>query len=224
MASLPKLMNQNSPKNHHHPPEEIANCLSHGLGFLAGLIATPFLLVSASRHSSSAEIVGASIFAGSVLLLYLASTLYHAAPHGSRAKRWLGVLDHTAIFILIAGTYTPFTLGVLKGAWGWSLFGIIWGLAGIGIFLKLKRGTAWRNLLSTGLYLGMGWLVVIAIRPLMLRVPLPGIMLLVAGGLAYSLGVPFYLTKNKPFYHFIWHLFVLAGTTFHFMAVLWYAW
>ena len=215
-------MNQELQKRPQTLAEEFANSLSHGVGFLAGVVATPFL-ISATRHSGAAAIVGACLFSGAVLLLYLASTLYHAMPHGSRAKRALAVFDHSAIFLLIAGTYTPFTLGVLHGKWGWSLFGIIWTLAVVGILLKVKRGTGWRNALSTCLYLGMGWLILFAARPLMLRVPLPGIMLLVAGGLAYSAGVPFYIAKSKPFSHFVWHLFVLAGTTFHFLAVLWYA-
>ena len=216
-------MKERSQKRQQTPAEEIVNCISHGIGFLAGLIATPFLLHSACKHSNPAMIVGTSVFSAGMLLLYLSSTLYHAMPHGSRAKRFWAVLDHTSIYLLIAGSYTPFTLGVLQGRLGWSLFGIVWTLAAIGIFLKLKQGTAWQNRLSTGLYLGMGWLIVIAIRPLIQHIPFTGIMLLVAGGLAYSLGVPFYMAKNKPFFHFIWHLFVLAGTTFHFFAVLWYA-
>jgi len=215
-------MNENSQKRSQTRGEEVANSISHGVGFLAALIATPFL-ISASSHSGAPVIAGAAVFSASMLLLYLASTLYHAMPHGSRAKRAMAVFDHSAIFLLIAGTYTPFTLGVLQGRWGWSLFGIIWGLAAAGIVLKLKRGTGWRNALSTCLYLGMGWLILIAARPLMLRVPFPGVMLLVAGGLAYSAGVPFYIETNKPFRHFVWHLFVLAGTAFHFFAVLWYA-
>lgn len=216
-------MNERPQKRPQTPAEELANSISHGIGFLAALIGTPFLLASASRHSSGAVLVGSSIFCGAMLLLYLASTLYHAMPHGSEAKKFWAVLDHTAIFLLIAGTYTPFTLGVLQGGWGWSLFGIVWSLAALGIFLKLKQGTAWKNILSTCLYLCMGWLIVFAIRPLNQHVPHLGIMLLVAGGLSYTLGVPFYLIKNKPFFHFIWHLFVLAGTSFHFFAVLWYA-
>ncbi|HSG49092.1 MAG TPA: hemolysin III family protein, partial [Longimicrobiales bacterium] len=160
-------------------------------------------------------------FGAAMGLLYLTSTLYHAAPPGDR-KNWFRRLDHSAIFLLIAGTYTPFTLGVLGGAWGWTLFGIVWGLAALGIAVKLTVGPRW-PVLSTGLYIAMGWLVVIAIRPLWLRVPGEGIALLVAGGLAYTLGVIFYAQPRMRYAHLIWHLFVLAGTAFHFFAVLGYA-
>lgn len=199
----------------------MANAVSHGLGFVAALIGLPVLIVTAVHRGGAADIVGSAVFGATVALLYLTSTLYHSVRSGER-KTLLRRLDHSAIFLLIAGTYTPFTLGVLGGAWGWTLFGIIWGLAVSGVIIKLTAGTRWPAL-STGLYLAMGWLVVIAIRPLWTRVPGDGIALLVAGGLAYTLGVIFYAQPRMRYAHFVWHLFVLAGTGFHFFAVLGYA-
>ncbi|MBW2580407.1 MAG: hemolysin III family protein [Deltaproteobacteria bacterium] len=203
------------------PGEEIANSVSHGVGLVAALVGVPILIVAAVRRGGAAGIVGASVFAGTMVLLYLASTLYHTLPK-NKAKRVFQMLDHGAIFLLIAGTYTPFTLGVLRGGWGWTLFGLVWGLAVLGIVLKTVGGVriTW---LSTCLYLGMGWLVLIAVRPLWLRMPLPGLTWLVAGGLAYTAGVAFFAAERLRYSHFIWHLFVLTGTCCHFFAVLWYA-
>ncbi|MGK2934608.1 MAG: PAQR family membrane homeostasis protein TrhA [Gemmatimonadaceae bacterium] len=201
--------------------EEIANSVSHGIGLLAALAGTPVLLVASARHGTSGNVVAAAIFAATTVLLYLASTIYHAVPH-SRAKHVLRMIDHGAIFLLIAGTYTPFTLGVLRGAWGWSLFGVVWGLAIIGVALK-ALDTLWHPVLSTALYIAMGWLAVIAVRPFWLRVPLAGSMLLLAGGVAYTGGVAFFASKRIRYGHFLWHLCVLAGTVCHYLAVLWYA-
>ena len=202
--------------------EEIANSASHGLGLAGALAAMPILIVAAARAGSAANIVAACIFATSMVLLYLSSTLYHAVP-GARIKRLFQKLDHGAIYLLIAGTYTPFTLGVLRGAWGWTLFGVVWGLAGIGLVLKAVDRLA-HPLVSTGLYLLMGWLVLIAIRPLTALLPSAGLIWLIAGGLAYTVGVAFYLADSRWRYsHFVWHLFVIAGTACHFFAVLWYA-
>lgn len=201
--------------------EEIANGVSHGIALVACLIATPFLLSSASRLGDAWSVVGAAIFAGAMIFMYLSSTLYHVLPE-NRAKRVFRVLDHVAIFTLIAGTYTPFTLGVLHGAWGWTLFSIVWILAVLGMMLKIT-GALWRPLISTGLYLAMGWLIIIAIRPLWLKVPLPGILLLFAGGIAYTAGVAFYAAERLRYSHFVWHLFVVLGTTCHFFAALWYS-
>jgi hemolysin III len=202
--------------------EEIANSLSHGLGLVATVVATPFLIRHAVRHGDAGFIAGASIFAATMVLLYLASTLYHALPVG-RAKRVFRVIEHSAIFLLIAGTYTPFTLGVLRGAWGWTLLGLVWGIALAGVTLKaLNRLT--HPVLTTSLYLLMGWLIVIAAHPLSVRVPASGLLWLVAGGLAYTLGVIFFAFDSRLRYgHFIWHLFVMAGTACHYFAVLWYA-
>jgi hemolysin III len=201
--------------------EEIANCVSHGVGCLAALAATPFLILAAARRGDAMAIVGASVFAGTMVVLYLASTLYHALPR-NRAKRVFRVLDHSAIFLLIAGTYTPFTLGVLRGAWGWTLFGVVWGLAVLGVTLKSLGGMKYPRL-STALYVGMGWLALGAIRPLWLHVPVAGWLLLIAGGVAYTAGIAFYAAERVRYGHFVWHLFVLMGTTCHFFAVLWYA-
>jgi hemolysin III len=201
--------------------EEIANCVSHGVGFLAALVATPYLVVAAARRGGAATIVGASVFAGTVVVLYLASTLYHALPR-NRAKRVFRVIDHSAIYLLIAGTYTPFTLGALRGAWGWTLFGVVWGLAVLGVTLKSVGGIRYPRL-STTLYIGMGWLALIAIRPLWLYVPVAGWLWLIAGGLAYTGGIAFYAAERLRYGHLVWHVFVLIGTTCHFVAVLRYA-
>jgi hemolysin III len=168
-----------------------------------------------------AAVVGASVFASTVILLYLSSTLYHALPP-NRAKRVLRVLDHNAIFLLIAGTYTPFTLGALAGAWGWTLLGLVWGLATLGIVLTTVGGLRYPRL-STAVYVGMGWLVVIALRPLWLHLPHAGLLWLVAGGIAYTAGVAFYASRRLRYGHFLWHLMVLAGTCCHCVAVLRYA-
>ena len=154
-------------------------------------------------------------------LLYLTSTLYHALTPG-RAKQVFQVLDHGAIYLLIAGTYTPFTLGVLRGPWGWTLFGLIWGLALVGIILKAMGGIRFPRL-SIGLYLGMGWLAVVAAQPLWMRLPGWGLFWLAAGGLAYTAGVGFYAASRLRYRHFVWHLFVLAGTACHVVAVSLYA-
>jgi len=201
--------------------EEIANSVSHGVGVLAALAATPFLVLAAVRRGGAAAIVGASVFAGTAVVLYLASTLYHALPRNN-AKRVFQVIDHSAIFLLIAGTYTPFTLGVLRGAWGWTLFAVVWGLAVLGVTLKAVGGIGYARLWTT-LYLGMGWLALIAIRPLWLHVPAAGWLWLIAGGLAYTAGVAFYAAERVRYAHFVWHVFVLIGTVCHFFAVLWYA-
>lgn len=201
--------------------EEIANSVSHGLALLAALAAAPVLIVAASRLHA-ANIVGASVFAATMVFLYLASTLYHALPSG-RAKRVFLKLDHGAIYLFIAGSYTPFALGALGGPWGWTLFGLVWGMAAFGVTLKAfdRLTHPW---LSTGLYLLMGWLVLIAAVPLVERVPSTGLALLVAGGLAYTVGVVFFVLDSRLRYaHAVWHGFVAAGTGFHFFAVLGYA-
>ena len=202
--------------------EEIANSSSHAIGLLAALIGTPVLIVHAVRRGDSAFIVGVSIFATTIYLLYLASTLYHAIPAG-KGKRVFRVLDHSSIFLLIAGTYAPFSLRVLRGVWGWTLLGLVWSLAVAGVVFKAV-GKASHPILSTGLYLLMGWLVVIAVDPMVTKVPLSGLLWLLAGGLFYTAGVAFYATDSRLQYgHLVWHLFVMAGTACHFFAVLWYA-
>src|SRR5437660_11119403 len=201
--------------------EEIANSLSHGVGLGFAIAATPILIIAALRYGSAWNTVGVSVFAASMVTLYLASTLYHALTHDG-AKQFFRVLDHSAIFILIAGTYTPFTLGVLRGPWGWTLFGLVWGLALVGLIKKALFGAryVW---LSVALYLVMGWLVVIAAPQVLQRVPLTGLALILAGGLAYTGGVGFFAAHRVRYAHFGWHLFVIAGTACHFFAVLWYS-
>ncbi len=201
--------------------EEIANSVSHGLTLVAALVAAPILLVAVSPQSA-ANIVGAAVFAATMVLLYFTSTLYHALPQG-RAKRVFMKLDHGAIYLFIAGSYTPFALGVMGGAWGWTLFGLVWAMAVMGIALKAfdRLSHPW---LSTGLYLAMGWLVLIAAVPMVERVPSAGLTLLVAGGVAYTAGVVFFMLDSRVRYaHAIWHLFVAAGTALHYFAVLGYA-
>jgi len=201
--------------------EEIANAISHGLGALGSIAAVPILIIFQKDDHDTIDLVAALVFAVSMMLLYLASTLYHALPEG-RGKRVFQTLDHTAIFLLIAGTYTPFALGILRGPWGWSLFGLIWGLAISGIVLevtgKLKSGK-----ISNTLYLAMGWSALLVVKPLILNMALPGLMLLLGGGISYSLGVYFYAKDQKSYFHFVWHIFVVGGSVSHFLAILWYA-
>jgi hemolysin III len=200
--------------------EEIANSISHGVGVLGAIAITPVLIVKAIPMGAAA-ITGVSIFALTMIVLYLASTLYHAFPD-SKTKRVFQVLDHSAIFLLIAGTYTPFTLSVLPGAWGWTLFGIIWALAVAGVVLKSVR-TVGTSRLSIALYLGMGWLAVLAIKPLYDSMSAGGLFWLLAGGAMYSIGVIFFAYDHRVRYnHFVWHLFVLAGTACHVVTVLGY--
>jgi hemolysin III len=210
------------PEREQSQAEEIANSISHGIGLVAALVGTPFLVMHAARHGDAAFLVGTSLFSVTVILLYLSSTIYHALPMG-KAKHVFRTIEHSTIFLLIAGTYTPFTLGVLRGAWGWTLFVVVWALAIAGVMLKaFDKATS--PILSTGLYLFMGWIVVIAIDPLVARVPTAGLLWLIAGGLSYTVGVAFFATDSRLQYgHLIWHLFVMAGTACHYFAVLWYA-
>lgn len=202
--------------------EEITNSISHGLGFIAALIGTPFIIMHAARNGDVGFIVGTSLFSATIILLYLSSTLYHALPKG-KAKRVFRDIEHSVIFLLIAGTYTPLTLGVLRGAWGWALLGIIWSLALVGVMLQIFDKFSF-PMLSTGLYLLMGWVVVVAIGPLLDRMPTAGLVWLVAGGLSYTAGVVFYTTDARLRYgHLVWHLFVMGGTVCHYFAVFWYA-
>jgi hemolysin III len=220
----PRLMSgpQTSPLREQSRDEELANSLSHGAGLVAALLASPPLIVHAVELGNVRFLVGASIFAVTMVLLYLASTVYHALPSG-RAKQVIRVIEHSAIFLLIAGTYTPFTLGVLHGTLGWTLFGLIWGLATIGVMLKVVNGTS-HPIASTILYLLMGWIILIAIDPMFTLLPAAGLFWLIAGGLAYTAGVLFFIADSRLRYgHFIWHLFVMTGTTCHYFAIFWYA-
>jgi len=201
--------------------EEIANSISHGIGLVAALAALPILITAALDRGDAAGIVGASVFATTMVLLYFSSTLFHALPQ-NRAKRLFQVLDHSAIYLLIAGTYTPFTLGVLRGNWGWTLFGLVWGMAIVGTLFKAIGGIRYTTF-STWVYLAMGWLVLIAAEPVLTLVPKWGLFWLLAGGIAYTVGAVFFMAERIRYFHFMWHLCVIAGTTCHFIAVLRYA-
>ncbi|WP_246312260.1 PAQR family membrane homeostasis protein TrhA [Pseudaquabacterium terrae] len=202
--------------------EELANALSHGVGFLLAVASLPILVHHAALRGGAADIVAASLFAGTAIVLYLVSTLYHALPAGT-AKRWLNRLDHASIYLFIAGSYMPFVLGVLRGAWGWTLFGIVWGAAALGVAAKLFDRLK-HPLWSTGLYVAMGWVALVAAVPLIERMDPAGLAWLVAGGVSYTVGAVLFLLDSKLRYaHFVWHLFVIGGSTCHFFAALWYA-
>ena len=199
--------------------EEIANAVSHGLGFLLAVASLPVGVVLASRQGDAGTVVAACVFSVTMMLLYLASAVYHALPHG-RAKRWFQRLDHAAIFLFIAGSYTPFALGPLRGAWGWSLLAVVWGLAIVGVLAKSFDRLAHPGW-STALYVAMGWLALVAIGPLIEHVAPLGLVLLLAGGAAYTVGAVFFLFDGRLRYgHFVWHLFVLAGSACHTMAAI----
>jgi hemolysin III len=198
--------------------EELANSISHGMGLVGAMIGTPILLLAAFHHGSTSFLVGTIIFTVTMLLVYFGSTLYHAWPQ-TPAKSLLQVLDHSAIFLLIAGTYTPFALGPLRGAGGLTMLGIVWALALFGVIMKATRGAMRHRKLSMTLYLGTGWLGLILIRPLALAVPWLAVLWLIAGGIAYTAGTLFFANERLRYAHFVWHLFVLAGTSCHFAAV-----
>jgi hemolysin III len=197
--------------------EEIANSVSHGFGLAAAIVATPFLCLTAARQPSKAFYIGTLIFVATMWLLYLCSTLYHAWPQ-TRLKCALQIVDHAAIFLLIAGTYTPFTLGPLRGALGWTMFVLVWLFALAGVIIKFRTGVRLKKL-SLILYLGMGWIILVVARPFVSAVPLETVIWLFAGGIAYTSGLLFFGNRHIRYSHFIWHLFVLAGTACHFCAI-----
>jgi len=198
--------------------EELANSISHAMGLVAAMIGTPILLLAAFYHGSISFLIGTVVFTATMLLVYFGSTLYHAWPQ-TRVKSYLQVMDHSAIFLLIAGTYTPFALGPLREAGGITMLGIIWTLALFGVVMKATRGALSHRKLSMTLYLGTGWLGVIFIRPLALAIPWSAVLWLVVGGIAYTAGTLFFTNERLRYAHFVWHLFVLAGTSCHFAAV-----
>ncbi len=215
-----------SPESHHHWPEEVANAVTHGIGALLSVSGLTLLVTRAAGEADPWRIVSVSIFGATLVLMYLASTLYHALPHPP-VRKALRICDHCAIFLLIAGTYTPFLLVSLRGPWGWSLFVVVWGCALVGCILKivfLAGGKHGKKLdyLSTALYVGMGWVVVIALKPAVAAVSPGGMLLTLIGGLAYTGGVAFYLWERLPYNHAIWHVCVLAGSVTHFFAVFSY--
>lgn len=202
--------------------EEVANAVTHGIGLVASLIALPVLVIAAVLRHDTWQIVGGAVFGATLVLLYAASTLYHAIPFPS-AKRVLRIVDHGAIYLLIAGTYTPFTLGALRGPIGWTILTTIWSLALVGVVAKCVVRVQHQRL-STALYVGMGWLVVLALGPLAARVGPSGLAWLFSGGIFYTAGVWFYARDERIKYaHTAWHGFVAAGSACHFVAVLWYA-
>jgi hemolysin III len=203
------------------PGEEVANSISHGLALVLALVAVPVLVLSAMRAGDVRFLIGVTVFGATMVMLYLASTLYHSMTHEA-AKQLFRLFDHTAIFLLIAGTYTPFALGVLRGPWGWSMLAAVWTLAIVGITLKIIARTR-HSRISIVLYVLMGWLAVVATKPILELIPVPGILLILAGGLAYTGGLAFFAAQRIKYNHLIWHLFVIAGTMCHYFAVLWYA-
>lgn len=204
----------------YHPAEELANRLTHGIGALLSVAGLVVLTVYSASHGDAWVITSTAVYGASLVLLYTASTLYHSVT-SDRWRRFFQKLDHAAIFLLIAGTYTPFTLGPLRGAWGWTLFGIVWAMALIGVVLKIFfAGKA--DVLSTLAYLAMGWLVIIAIKPLIAAVPPGALWWLIAGGVCYSLGTIFYLWTKLPYNHAVWHVWVLGGSVCHWVAIFGY--
>jgi hemolysin III len=200
--------------------EEIANSITHGIGIVLAIAALALMTSFASLYGDAWHVVGCSVFGTTLIVLYTASTLYHSIPTAS-AKQILRAFDHSAIFVLIAGTYTPFTLVNLRGPWGWTLFGLVWGCAIVGIAFRLVAGSRWR-IVTIALYVLMGWVVVVAVKPLLSAVAPGGLLLLAGGGIAYTGGIVFYAWRSMPYHHAVWHLFVLTGSVLHFFAVLLY--
>jgi len=200
--------------------EEIANSVTHGVGVVLSIGGLAVLTAFASLLGNVWHIVSSSIFGATLILLYTSSTLYHSIQL-PRVKRILRVMDHSAIFLLIAGTYTPFTLVSLRGAWGWTLFGVVWGLAVLGIVFQVTQLRR-RPIISLALYMGMGWAVIVATKPLLAAIAPGGFLLLLIGGLFYTAGIGFYVWRRLPYHHAIWHVFVLAGSAFHYFAILFY--
>ena len=217
---VPALRSKRSELQEYRAGEELAHVLTHGLGVLLGVVALVVMVAVSWNRGDRWHLVSSSIYGATLITLYGGSTLYHSA----RAPRWrhvAKVLDHCAIYLLIAGTYTPFSLVTLRGPWGWSLFGVVWGLALVGVAAE-----AWwvyrPKILSTVLYLGLGWVALVAIKPLLAALSPAGFGWLLAGGVCYSVGTLFYVQKNTPYMHAVWHVFVLAGSACHFVAVAGY--
>lgn len=218
-CAMPKLPLTDRPQT---GGEELANSISHGIGFLLAVASLPVLLGFAQGNASTMNNVAVCVFSATMMLLYFVSAVYHAVPAG-RAKELLNRCDHAAIYLFIAGSYTPFVLGVLRGGWGWSLFGVVWAMAALGVAAKLLNRLK-HPLWSTGLYVAMGWVAVIAAAPLLARMPGAGLAWLIAGGVSYTAGAVVFLYDSRVRYaHFVWHLFVLGGSACHFFAVLGYA-
>jgi hemolysin III len=202
---------------HYSRGEEIANTLTHGVGLLLALVGLPLLVLASRERGDALLVAGSAVFGVTLVLMYASSTLYHAV-RPSRTKQVLQMVDHVAIYLLIAGSYTPFALGVLRGTLGWWMLGVIWALAMLGIVFKVAVRTRYPRL-STALYVGMGWVSLVTIRPLAQALPSAGFWLLVGGGVAYTAGVFFYVRTRPQYMHAVWHVFVMAGSACHFVAV-----
>ena len=202
------------------PAEEMASGTIHAAGGLLAVVGLIQLTAAAALSGDARRVAAVAVYGATLVFMYVASTSYHVVRQ-PRAKQACRILDHASIYLLIAGTYTPVTLVTLGGGWGWSLFGVVWGLAAVGVTLKFFFVDRY-ELLSTVVYVGMGWVVVVALKPLLAAMPMPGFRWLIGGGLAYTLGVAFFLWDRLPFNHAIWHLFVVAGSICHFVAVLFY--
>ncbi len=222
-TSAPNPGNSAKERNKERPQtaqEELINSITHGFGLLLSLIGLVNLVLIAYLHGTAIHLVAVNVFCGSMIILYASSTVYHGVV-SPRLKHICRILDHASIYILIAGTYTPVSLLMLKGAWGWSLFGIQWGLALVGVVYKLFF-TGKYDKISTFVYLAMGWMAIVAGKPLWDNMPTGGLLLMLAGGLSYSLGVIFYRNHKMLFAHAIWHVFVMGGTAFHFFMIALY--
>ena len=206
---------------HTYPPrEELANRVTHGLGIAFSIAGLVLMVVYSARFGDAWQVVSTAIFGATLIILYTSSTVYHSVSD-EKIRRLLQKVDHAAIFLLIAGTYTPFLLVTLRGPWGWSLFGVVWGLAALGVVLKFWHAHRF-EVASTIVYVVMGWIVVVAFKPLLAALPAGGVKLLFAGGICYTGGAGVYLWHRLPYQHAIWHLFVLAGSACHWAAVFFY--
>jgi len=215
-----KVINMHNGVNEFSLTEEVWHAITHGLGLALSIAGLVVLVVFSVLDGTAITVTSSAIFGATLIILYGASTLYHAVTN-VRAKKFLQQLDHASIYVLIAGTYTPITLITLEGAWGWSIFGVVWSVAFVGIFLKMVYPRRFERL-SLVLYVVMGWMILIAIQPMLENMASGGLWLLLAGGLAYTFGVIFYVWDSLPFNHAIWHLFVLAGSVLHYFMILFY--
>ncbi len=200
--------------------EEVANAITHGIGALLSVAALVLLIVFAALKGTASHVVSFTIYGSAMLLLYVASTLVHSFPEG-KLKKLFEIMDHSCIYVFIAGTYTPILFHIVQGALGWTLFGIVWGIAALGIVFKSFFVSKFL-FTSTLLYIAMGWIIVFAWGPLVDRLAPGGLALLIVGGVLYTAGTAFYVWRSFPYHHAVWHLFVLAGSVLHFFAILFY--
>ncbi|MDF2881460.1 MAG: hlyIII [Clostridiaceae bacterium] len=200
--------------------EEIANAVTHGIGAALSIVALVLLIVFAVKYGDVWYVVSYSIYGASLVILYTESTLYHSLP-GEKVKRLFRIFDHASIYLLIAGTYTPFALTILRGPLGWTIFGVVWGLTVIGITMKVFFTGKFEKL-STIIYIGMGWIIVIALKRIITFVPMTGVILLIIGGVLYTGGAFLFMRDDIPYNHAVWHLFVMGGSVCHFLCILLY--